>query len=69
MTLLTHLGLSIKLLEISGLVVVSHAIEKLVRHDSKRNNKRKEVKRKRVTLKQESKSKGKTQVNGKKKEK
>ena len=44
-------------------------MKELVRHGSKGNNKRKEVKRKRVTLKQESKSKWKTQVNGKKKEK
>ena len=44
-------------------------MEELVRHDSKRNNKRKEVKRKKVTLQQESKSKWKTRVNGKKKEK
>ena len=54
MTLLTHLGLSIKLLEISRLVVVSHAMEQLVRHDSKINNKKEEVKRKGVTLPQET---------------
>ena len=60
-----------QVLEISGLVVVSHANEKLVSHKSKRNNKgkkwkekvtlqqskRKEVKKKEVTLQQRSKSK------------
>ena len=45
-------GLSIKLLEINRLVVVSHAMKEFVRHDSKGNNKREEVKRKGVTLKQ-----------------
>ena len=59
-------------------------MEELVRHGSKRSNKRKgvkgkgvtlreskrkEVKRKEVTLQQESKSKWHRQVNGKKKEK
>ena len=50
-------GLSIKLLEISGLVFVSHTMKELVRHGSKTNNKREEVKRKRVTLKQRDRSK------------
>ena len=40
-------------------------MEELVKHDSKRNNKREEVKRKGVTLKQRDKS----IENGKKKEK
>ena len=44
------------MLEISGLVLVSHAMEELVRHGSRGNNKRKGVKRKGVTL-QESKRK------------
>ena len=44
-------------------------MEELVRHDSKRNNKRKGIKRKEVTLQQGSKSKWQRQVNGKKKEK
>ena len=44
-------------------------MEELVRHGSKRNNKRKEVKRKGVTLQQGSKSNWKIQVNRKKKEK
>ena len=44
-------------------------MEELVRHDSKRNNKRKGIKRKGVTLQQGCKSKWKTQVNGKKKDK
>ena len=44
-------------------------MEDLVRHGSKENNKRKEVKRKESTLKRESKRKWNTQVNGKKKEK
>ena len=44
-------------------------MKELVRHGSKGNNKRKEVKRKGVTLQKENKSKGKAQVNGKKSEK
>ena len=44
-------------------------MEGLVSRGSKRNNKRKGVKRKEVTLQQGSKSKWKRQVNGKKKEK
>ena len=44
-------------------------MEELVRHGSKRNNKRKGVKRKGVILQQGSKSKRQRQVNGKKKEK
>jgi len=44
-------------------------MEKLVKHGSKRNNKREEVKRKGVILKQRDKSKGKQLENEKKKEK
>ena len=44
-------------------------MEKLVTHDSKRNNQREEVRRKEVTLKQRDKSKRKQLENGKKKEK
>ena len=44
-------------------------MKELVRHGSKENNKREEVKRKGVTLQQEIKSKWKAQVNGNKKEK
>ena len=44
-------------------------MEKLVTHGSKRNNQRKEVRRKEVTLKERDKSKGKLLENGKKKEK
>ena len=39
-------------------------MRELVRHLKKRNNKREEVKRGSITLKQESKSNWKTQVNG-----
>ena len=44
-------------------------MKELVRHGSKRSNKRKGVKGKGVTLQQEIKSKWKTQVNEKKKKK
>ena len=44
-------------------------MEELVRHGSKGNNKREEVKRKSITLKQGGRIKWKQLVNGKKKEK